>query len=234
MFINYELLFKKNLTFEDLNTLIQINQKEGLLIQGKDLSKYEELDLITYLSAPKEKHLSVRLSKNGKAFLDALSTRGLTEDIGNLTKDLIQMYETESKETGNHLEIQKRLIWFIEETGFGPKAIKTVVDNYLSSSGDYTMRLDNLIWKGQSLAFSVHFHLKDSRLFDLFTKNYNLPTHFFINPTRSKEEQWLWDLSQLDIPKRVAPELYFTGAYKTDQEFQNKVKALLQEKINTP
>jgi hypothetical protein len=230
MFINYRLLFQKELTFEDLNTLIQINQKESALLEGKDFSKYEKLDLITFLKNEKEPHIGVRLSKNGKAFLDALSTKGLTDDIGELVTDLIKLYDYHSKETGNHLEIQKRLIWFIEETGFGPNAIKKVVEDYVDGN-DFVMRLDNLVWKGQSLAFSIHYNLKDSRLFELITKKFNLPTGFFVNPTRSKEDQWLWDLSQLELPKKAKPELYFTGSYKTDKEFQDKVKALLQEKI---
>jgi hypothetical protein len=234
MYINYELLFKKNLTLLDLDLLIKVNQKEGVLLEGVDFSKYEELGLVTFLKAPKEPHLSVRLTKNGKAFLDALCTKDLTQDIGDLTKELIALYEYDGKETGNALEVQKRLVWFIQETGFGPQAIKTVVENYISSSGEYTMRLDNLIWKGQSLAFSIHFHLKESRLFELFTKTYNLPTHFFISPTRSSEDQWLWDLSQLKIPKKANSDFYFTGSAKGDQEFQDKIKKVLKEKINNP
>lgn len=229
MFINYDLLFKKDLTFEDLNTLIQINQKEDILLEGKDFTKYEDLNLVTYVKTPKEKHLSIRLSKNGKAFLDALSTKGLTEDISNLTEDLIGLYDSYSKETGNHLEIQKRLVWFIEETGFGPKAVKNAVEQYLTDSGDYTMRLDNLIWKGQSLAFSIHFNLKDSKLFDIITKQFNMPKNFLINQNKTVEETWVWDICKLKIPKKLPSELYMTGAYKTEAIFQDDMRARLKE-----
>ena len=157
MFINYDLLFKKEITFEELNTLLQINQKESILLEGKDFTRFEELGLVMYLKAPKEQSKSIRLSKSGKGFLDSLTTRGLTEEIGILAKEIAQLYEDESKEVGNFLEMQKRLIWFVEETGFGPKAIKDMVEKYIYDSGEWTLRLDNLIWKGQSLAFSIHY-----------------------------------------------------------------------------
>lgn len=232
MYINYELLFKKNLTIDDLDILFKINQKESVLLEHEDFSKFENLKLISYLKAPKAKHLSIRLSKEGKAFMDSLLTRGFTEEIGGLIDELMQLYNDNSKETGNHLEIQRRMIWFIEETGFGPIAIKKVIDQYLSDSGDYTMRLDNLIWKPASVAFSVHPVLKDSRLFELITKTFNIPIHYYINQNRSVEECWLWDVSQIKIPQRLDSEYYFTGSAKGDQAFQDKLKKMLQDKIN--
>lgn len=217
---------------DDLDILFKINQKEGLLLENEDFSKFEDLDLITYLNAPKAKHLSVRLSKQGKVFLDSLLTKGFTEEIGGLLEELMEMYKNEGKETGNHLEIQNRLIWFVETTGFGPNAIKKVIDQYLSDSGEYTMRLDNLLWKPASLAFSVHPTLKDSKLFDMITKTFNLPINYYVNQNRSAEENWLWDVSQMKIPQRLDSEYYFTGSAKGDKEFQDKLKKMLQNKIN--
>lgn len=217
---------------DDLDILFKINQKEGLLLENEDFSKFENLDLITYLNAPKAKHLSVRLSKQGKVFLDSLLTKGFTEEIGGLLEELMEMYKNEGKETGNHLEIQNRLIWFVETTGFGPNAIKKVIDQYLSDSGDYTMRLDNLLWKPASLAFSVHPTLKDSKLFDMITKTFKLPINYYVNQNRSTEENWLWDVSQMKIPQRLDSEYYFTGSAKSDKAFQDKLKKMLQDKIN--
>lgn len=233
MYINYELLFKKDLTFDDLNVLFQINQKETVLLESMDFSKYENLGLVSYLSAPKAKHLSVRLSKEGKAFLDMLCTKGYTEEIGGLLTELMELYKYHSQETGNHLAIQTRLIWFIETTGFGPTAIKKVITQYLEHSDEYRLRLDNLIWKPASLAFSVHPTLKDSKLFELITKTFNLPINYYINQNRNAEENWLWDTSQIKIPQRLGSEFYFTGSYKTDIEFQQKMKKKLQEKISS-
>lgn len=232
MYINYELLFKKGMTMDDLDILFKINQKESVLLEHEDFSKFEALKLVTYLSTPKAKHISIRLSKEGKVFMDSLLTKGFTEEIGGLVDDLVKLYDDNSKETGNHLEIQKRLIWFVEETGFGPNAIKKVVDQYLSDSGDYTMRLDNLIWKPASVAFSVHPVLKDSRLFELITKTFKLPINYYINQNRSAEENWLWDVSQMKIPQRLDSEYYFTGSAKGDKAFQDKLKKMLQDKIN--
>lgn len=228
MFINFDLLFKKGLDFEDLGTLLQINQKESILLEGKDFTKFEELKLVMYLKNSKEKHISIRLSKEGKGFLDALSTKGLTEEIGILAKEIAKIYEDYGKDSGNFLEFQKRLIWFIEETGFGPKAIKDVIEKYVIDSGDWTLRLDNLVWKGQSIAFSVHYNLKDSKLFDLVIKQYNLLPNFFINPTRSAEEIWLQEISKIVIPKKLPEDLYFTGNYKSDKEIQDKLKKKFQ------
>ena len=231
MYINYDLLFKKGLTAEDYHTLIQINQKEHLLLEGKDLSKYEELNLVDHVKG-EEKYKTARLTKNGRVFLDSLSTKGFTDEVGTLLKKLSDTYESYSKDTGNLLEVRNRLIWFIESTGFGPKAIFNAVDEYLTNSGDYTMNLDNLIWRAPSKAFSIHYNLKDSKLFDLISKQFNFTITFFLEDRTSVEDRWLQAVSQLEIPKRLTDKsLYFTGDYKTEVDFQKRLKQLYFKKI---
>ena len=231
MYINYELMFKKGISLEELNTLIQINQKEGKLLEGKDFSRFEELNLVTYVKPVKDIYNSVRLSKNGKTFLDALTTKGFTEEVGNLLKKLTELYELSNKDTGNLLEVRKRLIWFIEETGFSEKVIYNAVDTYLTDNSEYTMNLDNLLWRAPSKAFSVHYNLKDSRLFDIISKQFRLPITFFVKDSITVEETWLRAISHLNIPKKLDNSLYFTGSYKTELEFQQMLKVKLAEKM---
>ena len=231
MYVNYELMFKKGISIEELSTLLQINQGESLLLEGKDFSKFEEMNLITYVKTSKLTHESVRLSKNGKIFLDALTTKGFNDEVGELLTKLVNLYESSSKVTGNQLEIRKRLIWFIAETGFSTRVIYNAVDNYLTENSEYTMNLDNLIWRAPSKAFSVHYNLKDSRLFDMISKQFRLPIAFFVRDKVTVEEEWLRAISFLKIPKKLSNDLYFTGNYKTELEFQQKLKALLSEKM---
>ena len=222
-------MYEKGILMSELTTLLAINQKEAYLLQSIPFEYLEEQGFITYVKGSGPKEERVRLSPNGKALLDALTTKGMSEELLNIVHELIEIYEHYGKETGNTLEIRDRLNWFVDATGFSLPVIKSMVEEYLSNKSDYIMRLDNLIWKPQSSAFSVHYNLSDSKLFDMIMKKYKLPINFFLKPTekRKAKDIWLFDIMKLKVPSRLPEEYYWTGSEKTDKEALNRLKKLL-------
>lgn len=229
MYINFKLMYEKGILMTELTTLLAINQREAYLFQSIPFEYFEEQDLITYVKGSGPKEERVRLSANGKALLDALTTKDMSEELLNTVHELIEIYEHYGKETGNTLEIRDRLSWFVNATGFSLSVIKNMVEEYLSNKSDYIMRLDNLIWKPQSSAFSIHYNLSDSKLFDMIMKKYKLPINFFLKPTekRKAKDIWLFDIMKLKVPSRLPEEYYWTGSEKTDKEALNRLKKLL-------
>lgn len=229
MYINFKLMYEKGILMSELTTLLAINQKEAYLLQSIPFEYLEEQGFITYVKGSGPKEERVRLSPNGKALLDALTTKGMSEELLNTVHELIEIYEHYGKETGNTLEIRDRLNWFVDATGFSLPVIKSMVEEYLSNKSDYIMRLDNLIWKPQSSAFSIHYNLSDSKLFDMIMKKYKLPINFFLKPTekRKAKDVWLFDIMKLKVPSRLPEEYYWTGSEKTDKEALNRLKKLL-------
>ena len=229
MYINFKLMYEKGILMSELVVLLAINQKEAYLLQSIPFEYLEEQEFVTYVKGTGPKEERVRLSPNGKALLDALTTKGMSEELLNTVHELIEIYEHYGKETGNTLEIRDRLNWFVNATGFSLPVIKNMVEEYLSNKSDFIMKLDNLIWKPQSSAFSVHYNLSDSKLFDMIMKKYKLPINFFLKPTekRKAKDIWLFDIMKLKVPNRLPEEYYWTGSEKTDKEALNRLKKLL-------
>lgn len=229
MYINFKLMYEKGILMSELTTLLAINQKEAHLFQSIPFEYFEEQDLITYVKGSGPKEERVRLSANGKALLDALTTKDMSEELLNTVHELIEIYEHYGKETGNTLEIRDRLNWFVNATGFSLPVIKNMVEEYLSNKSDYIMRLDNLIWKPQSSAFSIHYNLSDSKLFDMIMRKYKLPINFFLKPSdkRRAKDTWLFDIMKLKVPRNLPEEFYWTGSEKTDKEALARLKKLL-------
>ena len=229
MYINFKLMYEKGILMTELTTLLAINQREAYLFQSIPFEYFEEQDLITYVKGSGPKEERVRLSANGKALLDALTTKDMSEELLNTVHELIEIYEHYGKETGNTLEIRDRLNWFVNATGFSLSVIKNMVEEYLSNKSDYIMRLDNLIWKPQSSAFSVHYNLSDSKLFDMIMRKYKLPINFFLKPSdkRKAKDTWLFDIMKLKVPRNLPEEFYWTGSEKTDKEALTRLKKLL-------
>lgn len=231
MYINYKLMHEKGILASELFTLVMINQKEAIYLKEIPFDSLEEDGLISYIKGSGTKEERVRLSPNGKALLTALTTQGISKDALQLSQDLVDLYSDYNKESGNLIEIRDRISWFLNETGFSPKVVKDVVEDYITNSGEYTMRLDNLIWKPQSSAFSVNFNLSDSRLFEIIRKKFNLPIMFYLksNDKRKVKDVWLYDIMKLKVPTKLPDECYWTGSEKGDKEALVRLKKEFQK-----
>lgn len=232
-YINYNHLYKKGLNDKDYHILQKIFQKETTLLEPhiKDFKKLLDLELIQYLKGKENTVEGVRISKKGKTFLNQLEDLNYTDELGVLIDKLIELYEINNKDYGNKLEIQSRLGWFISQTGFGSSQIMEIVEKYLDENREYTLKLENLIWRPQSQAFSVHKNLKDSRLFEMFRIKWNLDESFYIKDKKGVEMDWLSKISSLEPSKKLKKELYFTGSYESDMQHIVKLKNKYFRKI---
>lgn len=217
-YINYQLLYQRDLTERDYHTLQKIIQKDFGLIEKKDCLNIIRLGFI------EETKGGYKLSKKGAKLISQLSTPKLTEGIVQLSEMLIEQYETLGKPYGVKAQVQSRISWFHYTTGISLKEIYQTTLDYLNENIDYTLSLENLFWRPQSKAFSVSYRLQDSRLFDEWCKKRDIDSETFLTNRKTKLLQWLFDISKLSIPKRMGTEYTFTGSIEGD------IKAL--EKIN--
>lgn len=223
-YINYRKLYSNGLNNTDYHLMQCLFQKEPECVLGayppSSFVKLADMGFIDYKN---------KLTKRGRKYLIDVSEAGYDDSIGELTNELVELYESVRKPTGTSLNVQDNLVWFISVTGFSNKAVAGSVSDYLAESGQYTKRLDNLIWTPASKAFSVHKNLKDSPLFELMCRKYNLNKEFYME-RRDKQTEWLFDLSRLKVPKR-GDGLWFTDS-KGDEAHINSAKRRLSQIIS--
>lgn len=227
-YINFKLLYEKGLSDHEYLLLQKVFQKDILLLEPfkDDLKPLFDKGLIQYLKGKEGILEAVRISKKGKDFISQLSTMDYNDNVGQILEAILELYQSHNKPIGTKLEVKSRLIWFVTETGFSSKVIISAVEEYLSINTEYTKSLENLLWTPASKAFSVHKNLKDSKLFDFICLKYNLNETFIVEGKGGKEMEWLGNVSRLEVPKKLTPELYFTGSMETDLEHITKLKKL--------
>ena len=233
MYINYEYLYQIGLTDTDYHTLQIALQKEGTLLLGREESIRKLLGK-DYLRYTKGKPVpeNLRLSKKGSALMKQLNERGFREDISILCEELQELYTALGKPVGTLLETRSRMNWFVQETGFALPLVDKMVKDYVQDANrSYFMRLDNLIWKPQSVAFSVHKNLKDSKLYDMLCTRYNVPQTFHTQKNKNTVLTYLLNVCKLKLPARGEKEIFFTGNYKTDLQHWKNMRTLLAKQI---
>lgn len=236
-YINYHFIYEKGLTDTDFHTLQKVAQGEFLLLKhcDKSIKKLIDMELVQYVGDKTPKPENIRINRNGKSVLSQVETPNHREDVIVLCNNLISLYQAYGKETGKHLDVRKRLIWFVANTGFALEIIYKAVETYLESVRDSerTFYLANFIWSPQSKAFSVRQNLRDSPLYDNICRKYNLNHDFFIENKRSVVISWLRGVAELGntIPKQGETDLYFTGSVKGDLEHIERLKGMYLQEI---
>lgn len=232
-YINYKLLYEKGLSDQDFHILQKIFQKEEILLEAfkEHFKRFEELGLVQYLKGQEDTVKGIRTSKKGNDLLNNLGIMSYNDNIGKLVDELISSYESRNKSTGTKLEIKNRLTWFIGQTGFGTKVIANIVEEYLVDNPEYTKNLENLIWKPQSVAFSVHKNLKESELYSIICKKYGLDDTFYLEARDKRNFKWLFNMASLDVVRGMDKSYYMTGSYKGDLEYKEKMMLELLNKL---
>lgn len=234
MYINFQQLYKSDMSDADFMLLMKVSQKNAELFTQEDiptLEKFLESGLVELIKQGKDFFEKLRISKKGKQFIRNIETPGYSDDVQNLERDLVSMYEDHNKEIGLRADVKSRLTWFMGETGFRPNVVKKYVDIYLTESDPkYIKNLSNLIWTPQSKAFSVTFSLKDSKLFDIICHHLGLQQDVFLDK-RDKELHYLFQYGTVCTPKGLRKELYFTGDYQSDLEHFAKLHEELTKRI---
>lgn len=218
MFINYNYLYSHELSDKDLEVLLKVRQKETILLEvvedvQETLDWLETKELIQYVKGDKGGH-TARVSIKGNRFLKNLEKPEYREEYGELASELISIYQSYDKFTGNKTNVEKRLTWFINESGFSLPIIRKAVDEYLlNADPKYVLSLENLCWKPASV-YDKTMKLVESRLYNLIVEKYGLDEG--VLESKDKSICWLSDLSKLKVPKNINPKFYLTENYEED------------------
>lgn len=181
----------------------------------------------------KLKNGGYKLTSKGISFLFMVTEIQVDSGVYSLAEKLIYIYEESGRKFGKRAEIVSRLAWFISATMFNDEVIIDTVKGYVKERGEYSMLLENLIWKPSSV-FSVHKNLKESTLFDIMYNKYKVidPRFFFDENFIDKDIRWMLAVSKLpDPPKKIAEESTFTGSSAGDKEAINRIKKRLYNRI---
>lgn len=194
----------------------------------EDLRELEETGYIE-----KMKNGSYKATSKGCAFLEQATEVNVDQDTIVLADRLISEYESKGKSAGKRREIESRLAWFISASYFSDNAIIDGVSSYLAENPQYTMSLENLLWKQPSV-FSAHKSLKDSRLFsEIMKKNDNISDRiYFDNKFVNSKIKWLIAVSKLPVPPTGMDDKdYLTGDRNEDRMAITRIKRILYENI---
>ena len=228
--INFEYLYKAGLTDSDYILLIKVLQKEVDLISKDDTDRINELleeGYFTLLKTGKTIRERLRISPKGKAFLENLDKPLVTDEVILVEEKLKELYEERGNGTGKNF--RERLAWFMNETGFSPKAIIQTVENHLHADS-FTYALHNLIWK-QPNVFATRPSLEESPLYEMICRDYKFNKTVY-SDKKDKELHYLFQYGRVAPPKGLRKELYFTGSYETDfDHFVNLAEELTKKVI---
>jgi len=169
MYINFDLLKKKEITTTQLLVLQIIKQKEYERLEGLGniMNKLFKKGLVMVIKGSKKQlsYEKARLTKTGKEFLNQVEVPEVTEEAIKLTDDLRNLWIDEGKEVGSQLKILKLVSWYLSETGHNPADIyETVAD----VSKDWF--LHNLIFKAPNYHVTRK-DLSESYLYSLMLKD---------------------------------------------------------------
>lgn len=191
----------------------------------------KELESAGYIE--KMKNGSYKTTNRGNSFLEQATEGFVDPDTIELADSLIKEYETRGKAVGKKKEIESRLSWFIGASYFSNKAIYDAVVRYLDTHKEYTMTLENLIWKQPSL-MAVHKNLKDSMLFnEIMSHNKDIDERLYFDPKfMDSTIKWLIAVSKLPAPPSGMPEGYYLSGSRTeDKTIIARIKMLFYKKL---
>lgn len=216
MYINFEHMYTKGITDSQLMFLVKVSQKEYDLVD-KDSDSFQQLLDAGLIEVGK----IVKITTKGKNLLAQISTPNHSDEVAELTRELIELYESYGAEVDAELEVKNRLAWFVAETGFRPSVIKDAVENYLGSASKYRLALRNLIWNPPSKAFSITYSLRSSKLYDIICKEFGINPDTIIDMKNRVEFKWLRAISTVSIPRGT---VYFTESRESDLERQKEIR----------
>jgi len=217
--MNFRYIYEHGLNDQEFMDLMKIHKKENDFVNEKSISTLEKLGLVK----------SGKITNKGKTFIQNAFLTKLTSEAEDLAHKLVDLYNQFDRKTGNFLEVKKRIAWFLDATMFNPEVIYNTIESYLNQNDKFVKNLDNLFWTPTSKAFSVHYKLSESPLFDMISKRYGLDQTKIERISKSKILKYMVDVVKLDIPKKGVP--YFTGSYEKDEKFRLWIKTLLIKEL---
>lgn len=228
MYINFEQMMTSGLTMSDVGYLLMIRQKEEMasVIPKEKIDSYKASGYIEL-----QKNGKWKITPRGGSLLMLIETPGLTPEVEGIRDRIVGVYNDMGKDTGAIKEVEKRLVWFVANTNFKEGPIVGAVISHIDLKREYTMRLDNLIWKPSNV-YSVHMSLSESTLFDTIIKMYGMTSDLYLRENKNKELAWLFAISRLpDPPKKMDKEYAITGDVKMDIERISDIKKELGRRL---
>lgn len=228
MYINFEQMMTSGLTMSDVGYLLMIRQKEEMasVIPKEKIDSYKASGYIEL-----QKNGKWKITPRGGSLLMLIETPGLTPEVEGIRDRIVGVYNDMGKDTGAIKEVEKRLIWFVANTNFKEEPIVRAVISHIDLKREYTMRLDNLIWKPSNV-YSVHMSLSESTLFDTIIKMYGMTSDLYLRENKNKELAWLFAVSRLPDPsKKIDKEYTITGDVKMDIERISDIKKELGRRL---
>ncbi len=228
MYINFEQMMSSGLTISDVANLLMIRQREPT---ADGIPKERIDEYIGNRFIEQQKNGKYKITPRGGSVLTLIETPGLTPEIEGIRDAVVRLYDSFGRDPGAVKEVEKRLVWFVSNTNFRKGPIVDAVQEHLETSGEYTMRLENLIWKPGN-AFASRMSLADSKLFDLILKRYKLNSDLYLREGQNKEINWLFAVSRLpDPPGKMDPSLTMTGSVETDIDMIRLIKEELGRRL---
>lgn len=228
MYINFEQMMTSGLTMSDVGYLLMIRQKEEMAntIPKEKIDSYKASGYIEL-----QKNGKWKITPRGGSLLMLIETPGLTPEVEGIRDRIVGVYNDMGKDTGAVKEVEKRLVWFVANTNFKEEPIVRAVISHIDLKREYTMRLDNLIWKPSNV-YSIHMSLSESTLFDTIIKIYGMTSDLYLRENKNKELAWLFAVSRLpDPPKKMDKEYTITGDVKMDIERISDIKKELGRRL---
>ncbi len=178
MVINFKTLDKHGFSWKNSEVLVMqcIHQKEYELLEDcrdilNGLYKKDFISLIKRAKKDTPTYMKARLTKKGKSFLKDLQVAEITQESKLVAFELIEMYSSKNLNIGNKKKIVELVAWFIAESQIDADTIADTVNDYiLKEDPKFTSKLENLIWKGDSV-FSTAWNLSQSKLYQMITQN---------------------------------------------------------------
>ena len=224
MHINFNTLNISELSSDEFIRLVAIKQKESWVPQDVEDPLNSVLIQSGYVSYDSNK---MYLTTMGASFMSAIDGYLPNSEVSEAVAYAESVYTDRLKDAGVHAEVERRMSWFFNETGFSAVTIKDAIMEYVDNSGKYTLSLPNLIWKAPSV-LSTHMTLANSRLFDEIAKKYNIDANNFFkygNYSKNKTKEYILSIVKMPSPtNKVGPEYTFTGSYKSDAERLIEIK----------
>ena len=167
MYVNFNLLKRSGLNASELLLLQGIKQKEYSLFSKatKTLKKLEEEGWLKTVG--KKTSVDYRLDKKAKTFLRDMEIADISGESKYLAQSLISLYEDKGIKITNKKKIVELCSWFLSEIEIEIDVIISVVADYLNTTETkYTSKLDNLLWKGDSV-WANNWNLSQSKLYGM-------------------------------------------------------------------
>lgn len=182
MYINFDLVKKKELTLTDVVNLqlISQNKNESLeeiiteSISLGTLDSYQDRGLVVLIKAKNKRDSiqnRIRLSPKGHDLLEDLQVPEINEDDLKLYNWLEATYKKEGKELGNRKKTKLYVSLFRANSGIDRNKLALLCKTFMNDSSqfEWSKRLEYLFFK-PSNSFSVRFDLEQSRLYQYYIK----------------------------------------------------------------